>query len=407
MARCFFWFFTTGFIATAFRRKILIVGEWKIGSAIVYETFNKHPKSFYLHDLFYIANNHVKKQLQILQEYFTDCEIPYLPHYLDHNYTIIERKNLQDDITDLCRHQKVCFREFSEALRRPPFCRRPVDKSDITSLNDVYMCGPVDLGLAQAQCKKSRIVATKVTRLIKLSMLEQGGFKEMPNFHLVYIVRDPRALVASRLAVFEKRFAAENQATPSWVMEDFKHVCDRYIDNWNYLASPQGQWLKEKLILIRYEDFALNPQAYVRKIYKILNIKPTDIKSILHVEQEIYKMTHAFKDEPEARNLIYGMNSLTANSAAQQGANLGNMDDDIIGLTDEDETDDDYSTDKNAEKTVFAWKDRLSFPVAKLVQDESCGRGLLHALGYKIYLDENDYFSSTYPLDERWPYKLV
>ena len=159
---------STGYIASSMRRKILIVGEWKIGSSIVYETFNKHPKSFYLHDPFYIANNHVPNQLKLLREYYNDCEIPYLPHYLNENYTIIERKNLQQDITDNCKHQKVCFREFSDALRRPPFCRRPVDKTDTVSLSDVYMCGPVDLGKAQEVCKKSRIVSAKVTRLHSL-----------------------------------------------------------------------------------------------------------------------------------------------------------------------------------------------------------------------------------------------
>lgn len=310
-----------------------------------------------------------------MREYFVDCEIPYLPHYLNENYTIIERKNLEQDITDNCKHQKVCFREFSDALRRPPFCRRPVDKTDTVSLSDVYMCGPVDLTKAQEVCKKSRIVAAKTTRLKSLKILEE--FKDMDNFHLVYMVRDPRALVASRLAVYERQFAAENQATPSWVMEDFKHVCDRYIENWNYLASEEGKWLKEKLILIRYEDFALNPEAYVRKIYKILNIKPQDINAIMHVEESIYKMTHA------------------------------NLDEDLVPGHEQTIEFEDYSTDKDAEKVAFAWKDRLSFPVAKLVQDESCGRGLMHALGYQIYLDETEYFSSINPLDPNWPYKLI
>ena len=218
------------------------------------------------------------------------------------------------------------------------------------------------------------------------------------------MVRDPRALVASRLAVFERQFAAENQATPSWVMEDFKHVCDRYIENWNYLASEEGKWLKEKLILIRYEDFALNPEAYVRKIYKILNIKPQDIKSILQVEESIYKMTHTQKDDDilggdenlvefdEYRGVLDRPNrakkTWSKNDIAYPKTTL-------------------YSTEKNADKVAFAWKDRLSFPVAKLVQDESCGRGLMHALGYQIYLDETEYFASVSPLDANWPYKLI
>ena len=83
-------------------------------------------------------------------------------------------------------------------------------------------------------------------------------------------------------------------------------------------------------------------------------------------------------------------------------------DEDIVGGDDSTQIEfDEYSTEKNADKTAFAWKDRLSFPVAKLVQDESCGRGLMHALGYQIYLDETDYFASVSPLDQNWPYKLI
>ena len=220
------------------RKKVLIVAEYRGGSTFTAEIFNKNPECVYNFETLYLGRKFFEwkqtlkeEQSKILANYFNKCEYPSKYDY---------ELGYPSENDEICQRAGYCF----------------LDKSDSVMTLD----GVSDEEFPMAHknlCLSKPITTSKIIRLQDLSVLEV--FKNDPNFYVIYSMRDPRGMYKSR------------EHVPNEVYADKSIQCAKYQSSVDYLRTPEGDWLNERLLAVRYEDLALFPLENVNKIYKFIN----------------------------------------------------------------------------------------------------------------------------------------
>lgn len=166
----------------------------------------------------------------------------------------------------------MCFRDKSDSFRVPPFC----PKDYVNEKNTFFVkneCGAVDLKIASDKCISQSITTAKVIRLRSLEVLKKN-FVDMQDFHVIYLVRDPRGVTSSRVSLKGWRW-------------DFVNICRRYRANFEYHNSEASDWLKNKISVVRYEDFSLNTDEYIDMLFDKIGVG----YGIEELKMEIRKMS--------------------------------------------------------------------------------------------------------------------
>lgn len=240
--------------------------------------FNKHPDVFYIPDLLIMAKplDNKKTRLQLLQNYFDACSIPRLTQYDNgplKKYLL--RKNIN------CVLENICFREKMEIFRKAPICKDHKDNSntnfnlldeqniDLIALQQKCPLGENDIQTAEKICTTKIVRAAKVMRLHDMQELPKH-FINTKNYKIIYLVRDPRGLIASRLQVMSEK------ECPDCII----NVCNE----WNHFLANKDTIFKywKNLMIVRYEDFVVNPEAWTKIIYDFIGIQNhIDIHSYL------------------------------------------------------------------------------------------------------------------------------
>ncbi|KAK8393655.1 hypothetical protein O3P69_006767 [Scylla paramamosain] len=177
---------------------------------------------------------------------------------------------------------------------------------------------------------------------------------------VIHLVRDPRALLASRLLVEEGHFLLMlNRTFFSREEKDARVVCERYRQDLD-AARRLVRLYPERYTLVRYEDIARQPHTETRRLYSFMGLAYTPL-----VASVVSKHTLGFyqtegKEHP-------------------------------------------FSTSKNSSGIVFAWRSRLSYSEVERVQKE-CG-DVLRAYGYRHFSRrqyEEEAASPLLPLPASW-----
>lgn len=324
------------------RKHILLLATTRTGSSFVGELFNQQVDNmFYLFEPLW----HVEKQLtlktggtnaivaakayrDVLQQLFL-CDFSLLetfikPRPVDHITPALFRR---ESSSSLCE-KSVCS-PFIKGVFESYACR-------------TRRCGPLNLTMASESClhKKNRVIKTvRVHHLENLRLLAEDPRLDLKFIHLV---RDPRAVLASRIVAFEDNYKNWKQ----WAMgvdvaidenevRKLKGNCDN-IRMSAEIGLSQPPWLRRRYMLVRYEDIARFPMMKAMEMYNFTGIPFTK-----QVKSWILKNTHASKE--------------------------------TSGI---------FSTQKNSAEQVQKWRFSLPFKLALVVQ-KACGPAL-KLFGYKF-----------------------
>lgn len=164
-----------------------------------------------------------------------------------------------------CEKSNFCNRKLHDAFLKKPFCPEDLTSTPNSEQDLFKKCGEVNLTLAQSYCNyNADLLVTKLTRLENLQQLEPiiTGF---PNTYILYIVRDPRGIVKSRLDISKHM----NKPTTYLKNEhDLEGLCDRMKQNILYINQKisENSIVKDRISVLRFEDFVMNPVGSVKSV---------------------------------------------------------------------------------------------------------------------------------------------
>lgn len=132
------------------------------------------------------------------------------------------------------------------------------------------------------QCRRSEIVAVKTIRLRMKSTNEL--IETDPDVRLVYMIRDPRAMLNSWWThtpiAKKRRYSAKEMAA------DAKIMCVRILSDWRAFIELATKH-SNNCLWFRYEDLSESPEAIADRVYRFLGYQR--IPGI--VMKELQKMT--------------------------------------------------------------------------------------------------------------------
>lgn len=328
------------------RKHILLLATTRTGSSFVGEFFNQQGDNmFYLFEPLW----HVEKMLtlegggtnataaakayrDVLRQLFL-CDFSLLESF-------IEPLPVDHVTTGLFR------RESSSSLCAASVCS-PVVKGVFERYRcRTRRCGPLNLTMASQSCLQKEHSAIKSVRVRQLETLRPLAEDPRLDVKFIQLVRDPRAVLASRMVAFASKYKSWKQwATSGDVPFDDDEVrklkgnCDN-IRMSAEVGLKQPRWLRGRYMLVRYEDIARFPMRKATEMYRFSGMPFTP-----QVQSWILKNTQVSK-----------------------------------------ETSGVYSTQKNSSEQVEKWRFNLPFKIAQVVQ-RACGP-TLKLFGYKFVSSE-------------------
>ncbi|XP_061667106.1 carbohydrate sulfotransferase 3-like [Syngnathoides biaculeatus] len=328
------------------RKDILLLATTRTGSSFVGEFFNQHGDNmFYLYEPLW----HVEKMLT-LETGGTNatatakayCNV--LRHLFLCDFSLLEsfiEPLPMDHIT-----ASLFRRESSSSL-----CQEAVCSPFVKGVYERYRCrntrcGPLNLTMASESCLLKEHRAIKVVRVRQLEILRPLAEDPRLNVKFIQLVRDPRAVLSSRMVAFPGKYKTWN----NWLTNKDADIDDNEVkklksncDNIRMsveLGLRQPLWLRNRYMLVRYEDVARSPVNKASEMYKFTGIPFTP-----QVKDWILKSTQVSK---ENRGL--------------------------------------YSTQKNSTEQVEKWRFSLPYKAVQLVQ-KVCG-STLKLFGYRFVTSE-------------------
>lgn len=255
-------------------------------------------------------------------------------------------------------------RESSMALCEEQVCS-PVQKNVFERYHcRTRRCGPLNFTLASQSCLRKKYRAIKTVRVRQLDSLRLLVEDPRLDIKVIQLVRDPRAVLASRMVAFSSKY----QTWKSWAANGKVPIDDEEVKrlqgNCNQiresaeLGLSQPDWLENHYMLVRYEDIARYPMQKAAEMYRFTGIPFTS-----QAREWIIKNTHA--------------------SEVASGV---------------------YSTQKNSSEQVEKWRFSIPFKLAQVVQ-EVCGP-TMELFGYRFVDSEETLVNTSFSLLEEKQFNL-
>lgn len=250
-------------------------------------------------------------------------------------------------------------RESSVSLCDEPVCD-PVVKDVFERYHcKTRRCGPLNLTLASEYCLSKDHRAIKTVRVRQLDTLQPLLEDPRLDIRVIQLVRDPRAILASRMVAFSAKY----QTWKAWaidgeVPEDDEEVkrlkgnCD-HIRMSAEVGLSRPAWLTRRYMLVRYEDIARYPMQKAEEMYRFTGI-PFSSK---------------------AKEWI-----LSNTQTTQEASGV-------------------YSTQKNSSEQVEKWRFSIPFKLVQVVQ-KVCGP-TMKLFGYRFVEDEKTLVNKSTSLLEQ------
>lgn len=332
------------------RKHILLFASTRSGSSFTGQLLNQHPEVFYVFEpLYHVqqaftnSSSRLRRTLDrrallgayrdLLLNLYT-CDLHFIENYI--------RPEPQEHITS-----SFFRRSSSHALCSPPVCVDGMTGALPDSADETWCpkkCGALNLSLASLSCRSKEHIAIKTVRVPEVGDLRTLTEDPRLDLKIIHLVRDPRAILASRIMAFSDQFRP-------WKIWNSTGRQPRYVDLSQITSTCKDMtasaetglqrpaWLRGRYLLVRYEDLAFNPKDKAGEIYRFVGL---DMES--RVQAWITKNTRS-------------------NVSSQSEWNYR------------------YSTSRDSRATAESWRLRLSFDIVKTVQ-ELCTDALA-LLGYK------------------------
>ncbi|XP_007431841.1 carbohydrate sulfotransferase 4 [Python bivittatus] len=249
------------------QKHILILSSWRSGSSFVGQLFSQHPNVFYLMEpAWHVWTAMYQNSATVLHMAVRDlvqsvfkCDMSVFDAYMKEH-----------------RNKSALFQwETSRALCSPPACDF-FQRSDIIPKHSCKtLCGNYPFSKVEEACKTYSHVVLKEVRFFDLRVLYPLFIDPSLNLRIIHLVRDPRAVFHSR------ENAANELARDTKIvvrhknnMKDMKPyaimkaICKSHIDI--YMQVKQS--LKDRYLLVRYEDIVKTPLASAAQLYQFAGL---------------------------------------------------------------------------------------------------------------------------------------
>ncbi|KAI3363234.1 hypothetical protein L3Q82_011868, partial [Scortum barcoo] len=328
------------------RKHILLLAATRTGSSFVGEFFNQHGENmFYLFEPLW----HVERMLTTGTETNNSTVLAGIYRDVLQGLFLCDFSPLEKFIFPLPQDHvtpALFRRESSLSLCEEPVCG-PVIKDVFERYHcKTRRCGPLNLTLASESCLSKQHHAIKTVRVRQLDTLQPLVEDPRLDVRVIQLVRDPRAILASRMVAFSSKYRTwKAWAQDGQVPEDDEEVmrlkgnCDQ-IRMSAEMGLSQPHWLRSRYMLVRYEDIARYPMQKAEEMYRFTGIPFS----------------------PQARKWI-----LRNTQTTQEASGI-------------------YSTQKNSSEQAEKWRFSIPFTLAQVVQ-RVCGP-TMKLFGYRFVDDE-------------------
>ncbi|XP_040831840.1 carbohydrate sulfotransferase 3 [Ochotona curzoniae] len=325
------------------RRHVLLMATTRTGSSFVGEFFNQQGNIFYLFEpLWHIertvafepgganAAGSALVYRDVLQQLFL-CDLYVLEPFI----TPLP----EDHMTD-----SMFRRGSSRSLCEEPVCTPLVKKAFEKYHCKNRRCGPLNVTLAAEACRRKQHMALKAVRIRQLEFLQPLAEDPRLDLRVIQLVRDPRAVMASRMVAFAGKYETWNKWLAAGQDQLHEEEVQRLRGNCESirlsaeLGLQQPAWLRGRYMLVRYEDVARSPLQKAREMYRFAGIPLTP-----QVEDWIQK-----------------------NTQVAHGSGI-------------------YSTQRNSSEQFNKWRFSMPFKLAQVVQT-AC-EPAMRLFGYKLAPD--------------------
>jgi hypothetical protein len=332
--------------------KVMIVAYRRSGSSFIGEMFNRNPRVFYLFEPI-----HPVEEIAGMGRYPLLYDT-LVGHVLDVIYTCSFNKHplLVNFLS------KSAFRLKSEVLKARGLCARKV-----TPRNMSRECAKLDATILKRLCNSKdhgRVVKSIRTTVKKiLEYVEQSATdSKLYRLNLIHLVRDPRAIISSRLDIFlHKQHVNANSSTIRLrddqtftnalrrsVRVASANLCSRIQSDLKYGGQANGN----RYMSLRYEDAALRPLNAYEKVSQFSGIPKSE----------------AVADWLKRNTRVADMR----------------------------DANDEYSTSRNSSASVYSWRRRLPYALVAEVQSQ-CAE-VMETLRYLPARNERELLDVTRPL---------
>nr|XP_057932073.1 carbohydrate sulfotransferase 1-like [Doryrhamphus excisus] len=341
------------FTEEAPRKHILLFATTRSGSSFTGQLLNHHPEIFYMFEpLYHVqqaftnSSGGPRRRLErraLLGAYrdlllnLYNCDLHFVESYI--------RPEPQDHVTN-----SFFRRSSSHALCSPPVCPEGEDGTGLRTSDPPEetrcpkKCGALNLTLASASCLSRGHVAIKTVRIPEVGDLRTLAEDPRLDLKIIHLVRDPRAILASRMMTFSDQFRAwkiwnaTGRQPRSVDLSQITSTCkDMVASAETGLQNPA--WLQGRYLLVRYEDLAFNPQHKASEIYRFVGLELED-----RVRMWMTRNTRGGSSAPSELNYR-------------------------------------YSTTRDSRVAAESWRLHLDFDIVRTVQNQ-CNR-TLDLLGYR------------------------
>ena len=307
---------------TPTRLNVLIVAYMRSGSSFVGQIFNQHPDVFYIYEPLEV--------LTALELNDTAVFSSMVAHLLQ----VIYSCRFQEYPLYASKISLGTFRLMSKVLSSG-LC--PANATP----GKLRVCVNLDPQTLNQLCESHKHTVVKSIRIEDFSLVFNSlGFDIERPWHVLrvlHLVRDPRAMVTSRLSL--NNTSIRSPWTAGFLRQRTRELCEQI---WNNLEKGAlGEEWSHSYHVIRYEDVAENSVAAAKELFGF-----TGIQESVDVFEWLRKNT----------NVAY-------------------------------ETDN-FSTTKNATISIHKWRWEVDFPTVQVVQQECAN--LMNVLGYKILENESE-----------------
>ncbi|KFV17153.1 Carbohydrate sulfotransferase 4, partial [Pterocles gutturalis] len=261
---------------------ILLLSSWRSGSSFTGQIFSQHPSVFYLMEpAWHVWVKMYQNSAEVLHMAVRDlvrsvflCDMSVFDAYM----------SSQKKKSDLFKW------EASRALCSPPACDLFSRSDIITAGNCRTICGKYPFSKVEEACKTYSHVAIKEVRFFDLKVLYPLLTDPSLNLKIIHLVRDPRAVFSSRentVADLERdsNIVLRSQRTKGEMgpYNTMQVICKSQVDIYKAGSQAIASFLKDRYLLVRYEDIVRDPLAKAAQMYRFAE---------LHFTPELQKWVH-------------------------------------------------------------------------------------------------------------------
>ena len=248
------------------RRNVLIYAPARSGSSFLGQVFNQHQDAFYLYEPLYMYTILDKLRVKTPSQLHNDS-LTLLHDCFQCNFT---NQELYLYFISHPGYASTLFRDSSKAMSSPPLCQPHENKLKISSghKGGQSVCtNRLEPIKTSEVCRHHKQVTVKILsdRMTLEEIFKQFNYSR--NIKIIHLIRDPRAIVASRLRL--------GWIPKSGTLTKIRVLCDRMKQNFKFATNMSTEFSKNYMLL-RYEDLVANIFPVVRKVFKATGLKFTE-----------------------------------------------------------------------------------------------------------------------------------